>query len=133
MNVEQYLIAKLADVMFAVGETKTERTAIGCVVRNRALDLTSWHDAIETLKAHRREKNPHSPDFLSCLWAAEEIFYNRTPDMTQGATAFTQEPLTGAVSVGKWFFTNKEARSEIITAELVETDELEVFERGYLL
>lgn len=129
MNVEQYHIAKLADVMYAAGSTKAERLAVGCVIRNRALDLGGWHDAIESMKYWQINKNPHSPDFLSTLWAAEEVFYNRTPDVTHGADGFDRSPIQGAVCIGQWFFYKKrKAGSEIITTDLVVPDALEVFE-----
>lgn len=127
MNVEQYHIAKLADAMYAAGTTKSERMAVGCMVRNRALDLGSWHDAIESMKYWYVDKNPHAPDFLSTLWAAEEIFYNRTPDVTHGADSFTDSPERDAVQVGKWFFYKQKGQSEIITSDLVEPDALEVY------
>lgn len=129
MNVEQYHIAKLADVMYAAGSTLSERVAVGCVIRNRALTLGSWHDAIESLSYRQIKKNPHSPDFLSTLWAADEVFYNRRPDITHGAEEFSDYPSHGAVNVGLLFFQKtKKAGSEIITTDLVEVDALEVFE-----
>lgn len=129
MNVEQYHIAKLADVMYAAGSTLSERVAVGCVIRNRALDLGGWHDAIESMSYWHAVMNPHNPDFLSTLWAAEEVFYNRRPDVTHGADEFDRSPTQGAVCVGQWFFyKRRKAGSEIITTDLVEVDALEVFE-----
>lgn len=128
MNVEHYLIAKLADAMYAAGKTKGERMAIGCVVRNRAQDLSDWHEAIESMKYWHKEKNPHSPEFLDCLWSAEEVFYNRTPDITYGAMKFCEEPMTGAVCVGRWFFYKNEIGVLEISVHNEEAGYLEVFE-----
>lgn len=124
MNSEQYLIAKLADVMFDYGESRTERKALGCLYRNRAIELGWTHTLIDSSSFN----NPFDPDFTQCLWDAEDVFYNKAPDITNGANSWQSTPITGATKVGDIYFYKGKGEPTDLTISSPELGYLDVFE-----
>ncbi|HEX3682197.1 MAG TPA: hypothetical protein VHU83_06610 [Bryobacteraceae bacterium] len=88
MNIDQYLVGKLAERMWRESATHPEAIAIGCALRNRVQDgLLSWHQvAMESAgETHREVTDPRDPEFLKCLWAAEDVYCGRQADIVAGA------------------------------------------------
>ena len=67
------------------------KTAIGCAVRNRVIEVGDWWAVIRPLPRQVPE-DPRDPKFLQTLWKAEEIFYNRQADNTEGANIWDTRP-----------------------------------------
>lgn len=104
MTIEHYIIGRLAEVMFSVGQPARITDAVGCAIRNRVQVLgISWYDAISQETAHLPE-NPFDPAFMKCLWVAENIFYGREYDTTAGSTHWSLEPRSDSVAIGGVYF-----------------------------
>jgi hypothetical protein len=93
MNGEQYLIAKLADIMSGTDRSLEASIAVGCALRNRVQQVGDWWAVMRDHPSETPE-DIRDPKFLKVLWKAEEIFYNRQADNTEGANAWHVRPFT---------------------------------------
>jgi hypothetical protein len=103
MNSEHYLIVKLAETM-AQGSTLESQIAIGCVIRNWAESRGDWWPFIQKGMV---PSDAHDPSFQKTLWAAEEIYYRRQPDVTEGGLDFFRDPPEGCGGwnkIGEFYF-----------------------------
>lgn len=94
MTSEHYIIAKLAELMWS-HDTEREAIAVGCALRNRVGENLGWWDLIRDKSNHGDRHiniDPRDPQFLTCLWKAEEIFYGRQADVTDGSNAWGRLP-----------------------------------------
>ena len=92
MTSEHYIIAKLAELMWSY-DNEQEAIAVGCALRNRVGENLGWWDLIRD-KNNRGDQyiniDPRDPQFLIFLWKAEEIFYGRLADVTDGSNAWAR-------------------------------------------
>lgn len=93
LNSEQYLIAKLAEVMNTADRSLEAKKGKGCAIRNRVQQVGDWWAVLNSLNKEE-PKRSDDPKFLAILWAAEDIFYNRQADNTNGANTWFIRPIS---------------------------------------
>lgn len=130
MTIDHYLIGKLAECMYGCDLSLQESIAIGCMLRNRVSESLGWADVL-AMAFPLTPDNPHDPKFVACLWEAENIYYNRMADTTNGATQFSREPrILATVRVGNLYFFNGASQDThvVVSSTQAPPDDLPVWD-----